>query len=140
MKRRKMKLWHLPLRLSTGAFILNSGVGKLHASPETALRLRDTAGGAFPGLAEVSPASFAQGLALSEVALGVALVNPMVSSGLAGLCLGAFSGGLCYLYAKTDALHEPGSLRPTQAGTAIAKDVWMLGIALALVIGAVTER
>jgi hypothetical protein len=32
------------------------------------------------------------------------------------------------------------SPRPTQQGTALAKDVWMMGIALGLVIGDLTDR
>jgi hypothetical protein len=29
-------------------------------------------------------------------------------------------------------MHQPNSLRPTQMGTALAKDVWLLGIGLTL--------
>jgi hypothetical protein len=32
------------------------------------------------------------------------------------------------MYLRTPALHKPGSVWPTQAGTGINKDVWMLGI------------
>ena len=31
-----------------------------------------------------------------------------------------------------EAMHEPNSLRPTQTGTGLAKDVWLLGIGLTL--------
>jgi hypothetical protein len=31
-------------------------------------------------------------------------------------------------------MREPGSLRPTQQGTAISKDVWMAGIGTALML------
>jgi len=34
-------------------------------------------------------------------------------------------------------MHERGSIPPTQDGTAVAKDVWMFGIGIALVIDAV---
>ena len=37
-------------------------------------------------------------------------------------------------------MHEPGSLRPTHQGTAIAKDVWMLGVGAGLVVDAATAR
>jgi hypothetical protein len=37
-----------------------------------------------------------------------------------------------WMYSQTDAMHQPGSLRPTQMGTAVAKDVWLLGIGLTL--------
>ena len=37
-------------------------------------------------------------------------------------------------------MHETGSLRPTQEGTPLAKDVWMAGIGAALVLEALTRR
>ncbi|AHD23601.1 hypothetical protein Y013_03630 [Rhodococcus pyridinivorans SB3094] len=37
-------------------------------------------------------------------------------------------------------MHEHGSIRPTQDGTAVAKDVWMFGIGAALVIDALGCR
>ncbi len=36
-------------------------------------------------------------------------------------------------------MHEEGSPRPTQQGTAIAKDVWMLGIGTGLVLDAALD-
>jgi hypothetical protein len=33
-------------------------------------------------------------------------------------------------------MHQPGSIWPTQQGTAVSKDVWMLGIGLGLLIEA----
>jgi len=45
---------------------------------------------------------------------------------VAGAGLTAFAAGLLGLYLRT-----PG-MRPTQQGTAIAKDVWLLGIGLGL--------
>jgi hypothetical protein len=69
---------------------------------------------------------------VAEVALGAALLTPFVSDRLAGLALTPFAGGLMWMYSQTDAMHQPGSLRPTQMGTAVAKDVWLLGIGLTL--------
>jgi hypothetical protein len=37
-------------------------------------------------------------------------------------------------------MHQPGNPRPTQQGTAVAKDVWMLGIGLGLVLDALLSR
>jgi len=37
--------------------------------------------------------------------------------------------------ARAKGLHKAGSVWPTQAGTAVSKDVWMLGIGLGLVAG-----
>jgi len=70
-------------------------------------------------------------LAASEIALGTALLAPVVPSALAGAALTGFSGSLLTMY------HEPGSVWPTQTGTGVSKDVWMLGIGL--VAGAVAD-
>jgi hypothetical protein len=44
------------------------------------------------------------------------------------------------MYARTPAMHKPGSIWPTQAGTAVSKDVWMLGIGLGLILDSLTGR
>jgi hypothetical protein len=121
-----------PIRLAAGAFILNAGIGKLSADEKRAAGLHGMAKGPFPFFEDIPPDQFAKGLAVSEVALGAALLTPFISDRLAGLALTPFAGGLLWMYSQTDALHEPGSLRPSQAGTAVAKDVWLLGIGLTL--------
>jgi hypothetical protein len=90
------------------------------------------ASGAFPFLAKVPPATFLKALASAEIGTGAALLLPLVGNKLAGAALTAFSGSLLTMYLRTPALHEPGSVWPTQAGTAVSKDVWMLGIGLGL--------
>ena len=112
--------------------MLNAGIGKLSAGEEQAGRLHGMAKGPFPFFENVPPQQFAKGLAVGEVAIGAALLTPFVSDRLAGLALAPFAGGLLWMYAKTDGMHEPNSLRPTQMGTAVAKDVWLLGIGLTL--------
>jgi uncharacterized membrane protein YkgB len=42
------------------------------------------------------------------------------------------------MYARTPAMHKPGSIWPSQAGVAVSKDVWMLGIGLGLVADGLT--
>lgn len=37
-------------------------------------------------------------------------------------------------------MRQEGSLRPTEQGTALAKDVWMLGIGLSLIAEGVNEH
>jgi uncharacterized membrane protein YkgB len=59
----------------------------------------------------------------------------VVPGALAGAALTGFSGSLLAMYLRTPALHKPGSVWPTQAGTAVSKDVWMLGIGLGLMAG-----
>ncbi len=125
----------IPTRLATGAFILNSGWGKWNGSPEQAAGVHGMAAAAFPVLADVPPQKFLKGLAASEIGLGAALLSPFIPRRLAGLGLTAFAGSLLALYWRTPALHQPGSIRPTQAGTAISKDVWMLGIGVGLLVG-----
>jgi uncharacterized membrane protein YkgB len=124
----------LPPRLAAGAFILNSGLTKLGSDEETAKRLHAMAAEAYPLLDAIDPTRFAKALAITEVALGGALLVPLVPSRLVGLGLAAFAGGLVGLYLKTPGLTQPGSIRPSRHGTALAKDVWMLGIALSLVL------
>jgi hypothetical protein len=57
-----------------------------------------------------------------------------VPGAVAGAGLAAFSGGLLGLYARTPGLRKPGTLQPTENGIAIAKDIWLAGIGLGLVI------
>jgi hypothetical protein len=130
------KLRRAPGRVATGAFILNSGLGKLNAGEDTAKALHGMASGAYPMLHKIPPKPFLKALAVSEVALGGALLLPIVPAGLAGLALTGFSGGMLGMWWRTPGMHEEGSPRPTQQGTAIAKDVWMLGIGASLVVDA----
>jgi hypothetical protein len=79
-------------------------------------------------------------LSAAETAIGVTLVLQVVPAGLAGAALTAFALGTLGLYLRTPGLRQEGSLRPTEQGTAIAKDIWIVGIGLALVIDEIVER
>lgn len=125
---------HLPARIAAGAFILNSGVGKLSADEETANGLHGFASGAYPFLGKLKAKDFTRFLAVSEIALGTALLVPVIPSALAGAGLTAFSGGLVGLYARTPGMRKEGSPFPTQEGIPLAKDSWLLGIGLGLII------
>jgi uncharacterized membrane protein YphA (DoxX/SURF4 family) len=127
--------WQLPLRLATGAFLVNSGVTKWRGDLEEAKQVHAFAAGAYPELGDLPADRFLRLLATAEIALGAALLTPAVSSRLAGAGLTAFSGGLLGLYWRTPSLHEDGSPRPTKQGIAIAKDSWMFAIGLALLLG-----
>ena len=74
------------------------------------------------------------------LALGATLLVPIIPSAVAGAGLTAFSGGLLGLYARTPGMRKEGSPFPTQQGIALAKDVWMMGIGLGLVIDDLTDR
>ena len=58
---------------------------------------------------------------------------------VAGAGLTAFSGGLLGLYARTPGMRKEGTPLPTHEGTALAKDVWMAGIGLGLVLDELTD-
>ena len=125
---------HIPARLATGAFILNSGIEKSRGDEQTAQALHGMASGTYPVLGKLKPADFLTLLSTSEIALGAALLVPVVPTVVAGAGLAAFSAALLGLYLRTPGMRQKGSLRPTRQGTAIAKDVWMLGIATGFVV------
>ncbi len=127
-----LNLRDIPTRAATGAYIMHSGLSKWKGSEEQAKGIHGMASGAFPFLAEMPPPRFLKALAAAEIGIGAILLTPVVGNKLAGAALTAFSGGLLTMYMRTPALHEPGSIWPTRAGTAISKDVWMLGIGLGL--------
>lgn len=135
-----VKARHLPQRVAAGAFILNSGIGKLSADEATAAQLHGFATGAYPFLGKLKPKDFVRLLAVSEITLGSLLLVPVVPSAVAGAGLVTFSGGLLGLYARTPGMRKENSPFPTQQGTPLAKDVWMMGIGLGLVIDDVADR
>jgi hypothetical protein len=135
-----VRISHVPLRLATGAFVLNSGIGKLGADDDRAKGLHERAAIAYPVFERMDPRVFTTLLGVAEVGVGTALLVPVVPPGLAGLVLGAFSTGLLGLYLRVPGLRSEGSLRPTREGTAVAKDSWMAAIAAALVLDDLGDR
>ena len=129
-----MRPSHLPLRLATGAFILNSGIGKRGLDADSAAGLQGMASAAIPSAAKLPPQQFGSLLSGGEMALGALLLAPFVSPLVAGAALAAFSAGTLQMYRKTPGMTEPDGIRPAAGGTAVAKDVWLAGIGLALVV------
>jgi len=128
-------------RLATGAFILNSGLGKRGADEGTAAGLHGFAAGTYPFLAKVQPTTFAKALSTSEIVIGAALLTPFVPAAVAGAALTGLSAGLLGLYLRTPGMTKPGaSVAPTQEGLTIAKDVWMLGIGVGLITQGLSGR
>jgi hypothetical protein len=127
-------------RLSAGAFILNSGLGKRNADEATAAGVHGFASGTYPFLKSIPPQQFVKGLAYAEMAVGAALLTPFVPTALAGALLTGFSGGLLGLYLNTPGMRKPGSLAPTQEGLALSKDVWLLGIGVGLLTQGAFDR
>ena len=122
-----MNITHAPLRAATGAFILNSGIGKLGADAETAQQTHGFASTAYPQFKNMDAGQFTKMLAIGEIALGTALLTPKVPSALAGPALAGFGVGLLGLYFRVPGMRQSDGIRPTQQGTAIAKDVWLVG-------------
>jgi hypothetical protein len=127
--------WQLPLRLTAGTFVLDSGLHKRDPDEETAKHLHGFASSAYPFLDAVEPVTFTKALAAAEVLIGAALVIPVVPPRLAGLGLLGFGAGLLGLYARTPGMRRPGTPLPTQDGIALAKDSWLAAIGVALVLG-----
>jgi hypothetical protein len=131
------KLWHVPVRLATGAVILDQGLSKLGAGEEQAKWLHERAAIAFPQFKDMEPRDFAQLLSACEITLGSALLAVgVVPSGLAGLGLAAFGGSLTRLYLRAPGTRRDGTLAPSQEGIVLVKDSWMLAIGTALVLDA----
>ncbi|GAA2631420.1 hypothetical protein GCM10010399_74550 [Dactylosporangium fulvum] len=129
-----MKLRHLPPRAATGLVILNSGLGKRHADDDTAAALHGMAKTTYPFLARIPPKTFVRMLSATEIALGTALLLPVVPTLVAAGGLTAFSAGLVGLYLRTPGMRQKGGLRPTEQGIALVKDVWMLGSGLGMLV------
>jgi hypothetical protein len=130
------KLRRAPLRIATGAYILNSGLEKFSADDDHAKGAHGMAAGAYPPLEKVDSTVFIRGLGTAETAVGAALLLPVVPAAVAGLGLVGLSAGLLGMYWRTPGLHQEGSPRPTQQGIPIAKDSWLFGIGTSLVLDA----
>lgn len=133
-----MHITHAPLRLATGAFILNSGIGKLSADEGTAEFLYGAATGAYPAIKELAPdlgaKNFTKVLAVGEIVLGAALLAPMVPSAVAGTALTGFGSALIGMYLRTPGMTEADGIRPTQEGVPVAKDIWLVGAGVTLAV------
>ena len=135
-----LKARDIPGRVAAGGYILHAGLEKWHGDQARAEALHRMASNAFPFLKGIPPERFLRALAAGEIAVGSALLLPLVPGAVAGVALTGFSGSLLALYARTPALRKPGSIWPSQAGTGVSKDVWMLGIGLGLVAGDLADQ
>jgi uncharacterized membrane protein YphA (DoxX/SURF4 family) len=135
-----MKLRNVPTRLATGAYILHTGWEKWRSDEGRAAGVHGMAAAAFPAFSSMKATDFVKTLSVGEMAVGAALLAPVVPPAIAGAALTGFSGALLTMYLRTDGLHKPGSVWPTPQGTAISKDVWMLGIGLGLMVDGLRSR
>ena len=129
-----MSLSSAVLRAVPGAFILNSGIGKLGMPAEMAEALQGMAAKGVPPLGDLTPEQFGKFLSYGEIAVGAALLLPFVPRKVAGLGLAAFSGSMVSMYLRTPGMTEADGVRPSQDGTSLAKDSWLLAIAAALIL------
>jgi len=129
-----MKLRHVPPRLAAGAFILSSGLDKRGLDEEQAAGLQEMGARAFPQLKNMSAKDFGKLLSTAEISLGAALLTPFLPSRLVGLGLTAFSAGLVRMYLRTPGATREDGIRPTPDGIGMAKDIWLVGIGLGLVL------
>jgi hypothetical protein len=134
------KLWHVPVRLAAGAFILNSGLSRRQADEETAKDLHTFATSAYPELEDTPPHKFVRMLSTGEVVVGALLLTPVVPTAVAGVALTTYAGMTGRLYLNAPGMREEGSIKPTEQGVPLAKDVWMLGMGTALTIDGLGDR
>jgi len=120
------------LRAVPGAFIANSGIGKIGMPAEYSAGVQQAAASGIPAAAKLPADKFGTYLGYAETAIGASLLAPFVSSKLAGAGLAAFSGGLLTMYFRNPENTEADGIRPSQEGLSLSKDVFMLAIGLAL--------
>ncbi len=114
-----VKARDLPGRVTTGGYVLHSGLEKWHGDQARAEAVHRMAASAFPVLKDVPPARFLRVLAAGEIAVGTALIVPVIPGALAGAALTGFSGALLAMYGRTPVLRRPGSIWPSQAGIGV---------------------
>jgi hypothetical protein len=128
-------------RISAGAFILNSGLGKRGVQGEAAAGMHGFAAGTYPFLKSVPPDQFVKALSTGEILIGAALLTPFVPTAVAGAALTGFSAGLLGLYLRTPAMRRGANdLRPSPDGLALSKDVWLLGSGLTMLADGLGSR
>lgn len=127
-----MRLDTALLRAVPGAFILNSGIGKLGMDEETAKGLQEMAVNGVSMVEDMTPAQFGKFLSYGEIAVGAALLLPFVPTRIAGAALTTFSAGLVANYFSIDSMTKDDGIRPSADGTAVAKDTWLAAIGLSL--------
>ncbi len=128
------------LRGVSGAYLVQSGYGKMGLPAEAAAGMQGFASSGIPALSKLDPDTFGKFVAYSELGIGGALLTPFVPNRLAGLALGAFSGGLLSIYFRNPAMTQEDGVRPSDDGMALSKDIFLAGIAGALVFGPIKAK
>jgi hypothetical protein len=71
----------------------------------------------------------------AETGLAAALLVPVVPARVGGVGLSLFGAGLVGTYLRAPGLRRKGSVRPTEMGLGVAKDIWMVATGIALIAG-----
>lgn len=127
-----------PLRLTSGAFVLNSGVSTFAATDERSKRLQSTVATLVPQVERMDPRTFAKALGAGEVALGTALILPIVPAAVAGLGLSAFAASMLATRRPANGQHAETTGEPTAQAIPNATEAWMLGSGVSLLLDALT--
>jgi uncharacterized membrane protein YkgB len=131
-----MALADLPLRGATGGFLAWSGVRTLQR-PQRGDALLTAAAHSAPALEDVfgaEPARFARVVGAVELGLGAWVLSGAWRRA-AGLALAAYAAGPLSLIVTVPGNRVAGSRwEPSDQGTALAKDVWLLGAGLSLAL------
>lgn len=135
-----MSISNAILRGVSGAYILQSGYGKLGLPNEATAGIQGLAATGIPAVADMDSDTFGKFVAYSELGIGGALLAPFIPSRLAGLGLGAFSAGLLAIYFRNPAMTQDDGIRPSQDGTGLSKDLFLAAIAGALVFAPAKKR
>lgn len=120
------------LRGFMGAFILNSGIGKLGMKGEALEGMQGFAATGIPAIKKMSPETFGKFISFSEIGIGTALLTPFVPNKLAGAALASFGSGLLTMYFGNEGMTHADGVRPTDSGLPLAKDSWLLAAGIAL--------
>lgn len=128
-----MRLSNAILRGVSGAYLIQSGLGKKDLPEEAYGHLKGMAASGIPQFGEWDDKTFGQFLWLSEIGIGAVMVTPFVNKRLAGAALLAFSAGMLSMYFRNDELTQADGIRPSQEGTPLSKDVWLAAIGASLI-------
>lgn len=129
-----MRLSNAILRGVSGAYLIQSGLGKKDLPQEAYEGLQGMAASGIPQFGEWDAKTFGNFLWISEVGIGALLVTPFVNKRLAGAALTAFTAGMLSMYFKNESMTQSDGIRPTQEGTPLSKDVWLGAIGAALMV------
>lgn len=128
------KLHNLPVRLTAGLYLLDSGLATLSADEAAAVSLHKFATDAYGLLSRFESRKFSKCFATGELLLAAGLLLPFVPDETVGLGLTVFSAIMFGLYLRLPGMRRERSLRSTPKGTSLAKNIWLLGMGLSLAL------